>query len=76
MTKFTLVAIVAILPAVVTGPAHAMAAIQEPGAFAFVHPNADSGIGPSQYRPRVASHKASGAFALAPVASRHGRAHR
>jgi hypothetical protein len=76
MTKFTLLAIVAILPALVTGPVHAMAAIQEPGAFAFVHPNADLGIGSSQYRPRVASHKAFGAFALAPVATRHARGHR
>ena len=76
MTKFTLLAIVAILPAVVTGPAQAMAAIQELGAYAFAYPNADLGIGSSQYRPRVASHKAFGAFALAPVATRHTRTHR
>jgi hypothetical protein len=76
MTKLTLLAIVAILPAVVTGPAHAMAAIQEPGAYAFAHPNADLGIGSGQYRPRVASRNAFGAFALAPVATRHVRGHR
>ena len=73
MTKFTLLAIIAILPAVATGPAHAMAAIQEPGAYAFVHPNADLGIGSGR---RVASHKAFGAFALAPVATRHARGHK
>ena len=83
MTKFTLLAIVAILPALVTGPAHAMAAIQEPGAYAFAYPNANLGFGPSgQYRTRVASRGAFGAFALAPVATqtpvatRHTRAHR
>jgi hypothetical protein len=76
MTKFTLLAIVAILPALVTGPAHAMPAIQEPGAYAFVHPNADLGIGSSQYQPRVGSRSSFGAFAKAPVATRHTRAHR
>ena len=44
MTKLTLLAIIAILPAVVTGSAHAMAAIQEPGAYAFVYPNARLGL--------------------------------
>jgi hypothetical protein len=79
MTKFTLLAIVAILPAVVTGPAHAMAAIQEPGAYAFAYPNANLGFGPGQYRTRVASHKAVGsfnAFALAPSATSHARKYR
>jgi hypothetical protein len=76
MKKFILLAIVAILPAVVTGPAHAMPAIQEPGAYAFYHPNADMGIGSSQYRQRVASRSAFGAFALAPAATRHVRTHR
>ena len=38
MTKFIVVAIVAILPAAITGRAHAMAAIQEPGASAFAYP--------------------------------------
>jgi hypothetical protein len=76
MTKFTLLAIIAIVPAVVTGPAHAMATIQEPGAYAFYRPNADLGIGSSVHRPRVASSKALGAFALAPVATRQSRGHR
>jgi hypothetical protein len=78
MTKFTLLAIVAILPAVITSPAHAAAAIQEPSAYAFAYPNANLGIG-SGYRPRVASHKAVGAFgamALAPSATTHPRRHR
>jgi hypothetical protein len=73
MKKFALLAVVAILPAIVTGPAYAMAAIQEPGAYAFYRPNANLGIGSSQ---RVASHKTFGAFALAPATTRHTRAHR
>jgi hypothetical protein len=81
MTKFTLLAIVAILPALASRPASAMAAIQEPGAYAFAYPNADLGTGSSVHRTRVASHrvashKALGAFALAPDATRHPRRHR
>jgi len=74
MKKFILLAIVAILPAVVTGPAHAMAATQEPGAYAFAYPNANLGTGSGHYRQRVASRSAFGAFALAPAATR--RTHR
>jgi hypothetical protein len=76
MTKFTLLAIVSILPALVTSPAHAQAAIQEPGAYAFYHLNAALGIGSGVHRPRVASRTAFDAFALAPVATRHPRGHR
>jgi hypothetical protein len=76
MTKFTLLAIIAILPTVVTGPAHAMAAIQEPGAYAFAYPDADLTIGSSAHRTRVASNKAFGAFALAPAGARRLRRHR
>jgi hypothetical protein len=76
MTKFTLLAVVTILPTLATNPAHAQAAIQEPGAYAFYHPNADLGIGSSAHRPRVASRTALGAFALAPAATRHPRGHR
>lgn len=79
MTKFTLVATVAILPAVITGPVHAAAAIQEPGAYAFYRPSADLGIGSGQYRPRAGSHQAIGtlnAIASAPSATRHARGQR
>ena len=76
MTKFTLFAIIAILPALASGPAHAMAPIQEPGAYAFAYPNADLSIGSSEYRTRAASNKAVGAFALAPTGTRHARRHR
>jgi hypothetical protein len=76
MTKFTLLAIVAFLPALATSPAHAMAAIQEPGAYAFVRPNADFGIGSSAHQPRVGSRTAFGAFALAPTGTRHARGHK
>ena len=78
-TKFVLLAIVAILPAVVTTPAHTRAAIQEPGAYAFYNPNTDLGIASGQYRPRAASHKAIGtlnAMALAPFATGHARRHK
>jgi len=76
MTKLTLLAIVAVLPILATGPANAMAAIQEPGAYAFAYPNADLSIGSSAHRTHVAPGKAFGAFALAPPATRHVRAHR
>jgi hypothetical protein len=41
MTRFKLVGAAAILSMMVAPPVFAQAAIQEPGAFAFYHPNAD-----------------------------------
>jgi hypothetical protein len=45
MAKLTLLGTVAILATVVATPVIAQAAIQEPGAYAFYHPNADLGLG-------------------------------
>jgi hypothetical protein len=41
MTKFKILGAAAILSAMTEAPAFGQAAIQEPGAFAFYHPNAD-----------------------------------
>ena len=41
MTKFIPVVAAAILATAIATPVFAQAAIQEPGAFAFYHPNAD-----------------------------------
>lgn len=41
MTKFKVLSAAAILSAMTVVPAFGQAAIQEPGAFAFYHPNAD-----------------------------------
>jgi len=41
MTKFKLVGAVALLSMAMAPPVFAQAAIQEPGAYAFYHPNAD-----------------------------------
>ncbi len=41
MTNLKLLSVVAILSAVIATPVFAQAAIDEPGAFAFYHPNAD-----------------------------------
>jgi hypothetical protein len=55
MTKFTFPGTIAILSTVIATPALAQAAIQEPGAYAFYHPDADLGIGSTRYRPREAA---------------------
>lgn len=44
MIRFKLLAAI-LLQAATATPALAQAAIQEPGAFAFYHPNADLGLG-------------------------------
>jgi hypothetical protein len=41
MTKFKIFTAAAIVSAMIVGPVFAQAAIQEPGAFAFYHPDAD-----------------------------------
>src|SRR3982074_3810230 len=41
MTKFKLVGAVALLLMAIATPVFAQAAVQEPGAYAFYHPNAD-----------------------------------
>jgi hypothetical protein len=41
MTKFKILSAAALLSAMAAAPVFGQAAIQEPGAFAFYHPNAD-----------------------------------
>jgi hypothetical protein len=45
MTRFKWLAATAILSSVIATPVFAQAALQEPGAFAFYHPNGDLGLG-------------------------------
>ena len=45
MNRFKLLGAMAWVSAAVATPALAQAALQEPGAFAFYHPNGDLGIG-------------------------------
>ena len=60
MTRFKILAAAAILSMVAPPPVFAQAAIQEPGAFAFYHPNADV-LNAGRSRPGAAS------GAMAPV---------
>ena len=62
MTKFILVATIASLSIASPGFAWAQAAISEPGAYAFYHPDGDLlHAGPSQYGARAESYGATGA---------------
>jgi len=51
MTNSILVLAAALLMTAIATPVFAQAAIQEPGAFAFYHPNADVLAGRQAYRP-------------------------
>jgi len=53
MTRFTPAITAALLVAATATPVFAQAAIQEPGLFAFYHPNADVLAGRNAYRPPV-----------------------
>jgi hypothetical protein len=59
MTSYKLLAAAVILSAATATPALAQRMIEEPGAYAFYHPNADLGIGSA--RP------ATDAMAMAPL---------
>jgi hypothetical protein len=79
MTKFMLVAAIASLSIVNARFAWAQAAVQEPGAYAFYHPNGDvlrAGYG--QYGSRAESYGAIGVSnAMAsPAIGRPARGHR
>ncbi len=65
MTKRTLLGVAAILSTAIATPALAQAVIQEPGAYAFYHPNGDLEIGSTPSRRRV-SRGTADAMALAP----------
>jgi len=57
MTKFKILGAAAILSMMAAAPVFAQAAIQEPGAFAFYHPDADvlNGGAPTPAEPRGAT---------------------
>jgi hypothetical protein len=56
MSRFKLLGIAAILATAIASPVLAQQAIQEPGLYAFYHPNADLNLG---VRPAAASAMAS-----------------
>jgi hypothetical protein len=60
MIRFKLFAAAVILSAAGATPVLAQAAIQEPGAFAFYHPNGDLGIGSSRSADAMASGNMTG----------------
>jgi hypothetical protein len=51
MVRFRLFGAAAILSALIAAPASAQQVIDEPGMFAFYHPNGDLGIGSVSARP-------------------------
>src|ERR1700738_5710655 len=55
MIKFTFLGVAALLSTAIEAPVFAQAAIQEPGAYAFSHPDGNLGIGstPTQRRDVV-----------------------
>jgi hypothetical protein len=69
MTKFSLLGVATILSTALATPVLARAVVQEPGAYAFYHPNGDLRIGfaPPQRREEVVARRGTGdAMALAP----------
>jgi hypothetical protein len=77
MTKFMLVAAIASLSIVNAGFAWAQAAISEPGAYAFYHPNGDVlHAGSGQYGSRAESYGAIGVGNAAATVGRPARGHK
>jgi hypothetical protein len=66
MNNFTLLGAATILSTALASPVLAQAVIQEPGAFAFYHPNGDLGIGSQRREEVVVGRGPAGAMALAP----------
>jgi hypothetical protein len=62
MSRLKILSAAAILPMMMATPVFAQAAIQEPGAFAFYHPNADVLNGGQPSRAETAGAKASVRF--------------
>jgi hypothetical protein len=76
MMKFVLLAAIASFSIVNTTSANAQAAISEPGAYAFYHPDGDVlRAGPSQFGPRAQPYSAN-AMAAAPTFVRPARRHK
>jgi hypothetical protein len=59
MTRFKFYGVAAILSALIATPTLAQPMIEEPGSFAFFHPDGDLGIGSTP--------PPAGAFAMAPL---------
>jgi hypothetical protein len=71
MSKSMLLGVAAILSTTIAPPVLAQAVIQEPGAYAFYHPNGDLGIGSTPSQPRdvfVLDQGTADAMASAPPA--------
>ena len=69
MTKLTLLSVATILSTTLATAVLAQAVIQEPGAYAFYHPNGDLGIGstpPQRREVVVVGRRTADAMALAP----------
>ena len=77
MTKFMLVAAIASLSIVNAGFAWAQAAVQEPGAYAFYHPDGDVLLaGSGQYGSRAQPYGAIGVRNALATVGRHARGHK
>ena len=63
MTSFKFLGAVAILSALVAKPALAQHMIDEPGMYAFYHPNGDLGIGSARPTDAMASVRGNGSIA-------------
>jgi hypothetical protein len=70
MTKFIPGIAAALLATVIATPVFAQAAIQEPGAFAFYHPNADVLAGRHAVRPPDSAYAYYGSAYGSPVPAR------
>jgi hypothetical protein len=69
MIRFTLLGMTLILSTALAAPIRAQAVVQEPGSYAFYHPNGDSRRGPTQPQRReevAVGRGAADAMALAP----------
>jgi hypothetical protein len=70
VTRFTPLGVATILSTLLVTPALAQAVIQEPGLYAFYHPNGGSRVGPKPTRRReaiVADRENANAMTLAPA---------
>ena len=73
MTTFKTIAAALVLSAASTTAAFAQAAVQEPGAFAFYHPNADVLNAGRPAADAFAAVRAGDTYAVAPHRVRHTR---
>jgi opacity protein-like surface antigen len=69
MINLKLFGVAAVLSAAIASPVLAQAVVQEPGAYAFYHPNGDLGIGTgaSGSAGAMASARTSNSYASAPA---------